>query len=671
MPLSARVCDVVCVAFGVWTLCSHAVVAAGGSLVQLVGLYALTGTGVLAAWWWLRRRNAPAAPLTTALGPSSPSSRATWLRGVQAAGLLLGVAAAILFQRGGGIVALWSFGVALLAIAAALFVLREAPVVEEPARGPGLEAGLWTLAIAAVVVALVTHRPDIDDALYINLAVTAADLPHEPLLVSDTLHGAAELPLMLPVYRLHSYELWNGMLSWLSGRPAIEIFHWLSAALFALLVPLAHARALRWLTPRDWLPAVLAVLVVLVAAGETHRWYGNFALVRIWQGKAVYLFVFLPLVYAYAIEFARRPSRGAWLRLALAQIGAIGCSSTALWSAPAATLMAMACVLRPTLPDLRRFVQGALTSAYVIAVGILTRSRMIAGGHTPGPKKLVEEQLGDRVAEALNVALGTEWLLVFGVAALLASWAVCGRVLAQRFAIVFPLAGLLVLLNPFTSGWILESVTGSSYWRVMWAFPVPILMALALVSPLQLARAGPARWAASAACLAVMAAFAAFVPSFSALDRRNEGPSGVGIRVGAPRLKVEEQGFGWARALNAAVEPGAVVIAPWDIGRWVTTFHGHARPLEVRPSYLRHYKEELGIDTVRIRHMLSAYVAGESESPQDAAIFADALDVYGVQAVCLRRSRRSVEARRILRKAGFETHTRAPGHEIWVRGGGA
>ena len=668
MPWSARVCDAAVFVFGLWTLCSHAVVAAGGSLAQLVGLYAGVGSGLLVVFWWLRRRREPAA--RPAPDPDPPP-RAAWLRALQGGGLALGIAAAFASQQRGGVVALWIFAVALLGAAAALFVLAERPVVEEPASGPGIEIGLWVLALAAVVIALVTHRPDIDDAFYVNVAVTAADFPGEPLLARDSLHGAAELPLMLPVYRLHSYELWNGMLSWITGRPAIEIFHWVSAALAALLLPLAHARALRWLTPRDWLWAVAAVLVVLVGAGETHRWYGNFALVRIWQGKGIFLFVFLPLIYAYAIEFARRPTSAAWLRLALAQVCALGCSSSSLWAAPAAALMALACVLRPTLSDLRRYATGALSIVYVVAASALARVRMVADGHTPGEKKLVEDELGARVEEAIEVALGTEWLLVFGVAALLASWAACRRGLGQRFAIVLPLAVVLVLLNPFTSRWVLENVTGSSYWRVMWALPLPILMAFLLVAPLQLGGRGIRRHAAAAGSVALMLAFVFFVPSFGALDRRNEGPSGVGIRVGKPGLKVEEVGWRWAAALNAAVPPGSVVIAPWDIGRWVPTFHDHARPLEVRPSYLKHYKEQLGVETVRIRHMLSSYVAGESQSPKDARIFARALDVFEVDAVCLRRSPRTLETRRLLKKAGFESHTRAPGHEIWVRAEGA
>ena len=57
-------------------------------------------------------------------------------------------------------------------------------------------------------------------------------------------------------------------------------------------------------------------VLVLVAAGETHRWYGNFSFVRMWQGKAIFLSVFMPLVYAYALRFAVRPNLRDWTMLA-------------------------------------------------------------------------------------------------------------------------------------------------------------------------------------------------------------------------------------------------------------------------------------------------------------------------------------------------------------------
>jgi hypothetical protein len=655
--------DAVCAGFALWTLCAHAVVAMGGSLRSLVWLYAVAGAAALGLWWAWRRHGSASAPEPDE-APAPPRGRG--LRILQGAGLVGGAGAALAFHFLGNVVALWSFGVALLAAAAVGFVLLEPPRFERAARGAALEAGLWLLALGCAALALAVHRPDIDDAFYVNLAVSAADFPERQLLAGDTLHGGAELPLLLPVYRFHSYELWNGMLAWLSGRPAIEVFHWLSAALAALLVPLAHARALRWLVPRDWLWATAALVFVLLAAGETHRWYGNFAFVRIWQGKGIYLFVFLPLIYAYAVEFARRPTPGAGLRLAAAQIAALGCSSSAFWGAPAAAWMALCCALRPTFRDLPRFAAGALTSLYVVGVGWIAKGIMRSGGHTPSPHRLVEAYPGARLEEALGVTLGTGRLLAAGVLAWLASWAFCRRGLGQRFAIVVPLAVGGILLNPWLGAWVVGNVTSSSHWRVMWALPLPMLLAFVLISPLAIGRHGRPRALAAAASLALLAAFAAFVPAFGGLSPQNAAANGLDLRVGRPDLKVDTDAWRWAQALNDAVPAGSTVIAPSDVGVWLPTLRRHVRPLEVRSQYLRDYREELG-DQVRIRHLLGEYVEGVAEDPEGAAVFRTSLDRFGVRAVLLRRSPRTAEARAILREQGFRLHLRAPDHEIWVR----
>jgi hypothetical protein len=661
-PASVRVVDGACVVFALWTLCSHAVVWAGGTLSALTAVFALAllaALGLWAFWPW------PPGP-SPDVPPPTPRSRALWI--VQGVGGALGLAAALAFHFFGNVRALWAAALLLLSAALLVFVLREPPAVEPARRSRALELGLWLLGLACAGVALVVHRPDLDDAFYVNLAVAAVDFPDRALLSGDTLHGAADLPLLLPVYRLHSYELWNGMLAWLSGREALEVFHFASAALAGLLVPLALARALRWLAPREWLWATLAVCFVLLAAGETHRWYGNFAFVRMWQGKAVYLFVFLPLIYAYALEFAVRRTPGAWLRLAAAQVAALGCSSSALWGAPAAALATLCCGVRPSRAGLRTFALGALSCAYVLAAGAAAKETMESSGHTPSPAKLEERYPGARLEEALAVTLGKERLLAFGVAAWLAGWAFCRRDLGQRFAVVVPLAVTAVLLNPLIGSWVVGNVTSSSYWRVMWVMPLPILMAFLLIAPLRLAQGRRSAWLASGATVALGAAFALLVPAYSALSERNVGSTGIPLRVQKPSLKVGEAALRWARLLNDSVPPGSAVLAPDYISVWVPTLHDPARPIEVRPSYLRMHRDALGTDDIELRHWMTLYTYGEADYPGVAADFRRALDRYDIQAVVLRRSPRLAEAREILRRAGFHSGPRDLIHEIWLRG---
>ena len=64
-PLSSRICDAICVAFALWTLCSHAVVAAGGTLRWLIVLYGVAASALLGGLvrarraGWLARDSRP------------------------------------------------------------------------------------------------------------------------------------------------------------------------------------------------------------------------------------------------------------------------------------------------------------------------------------------------------------------------------------------------------------------------------------------------------------------------------------------------------------------------------------------------------------------------------------------------------------------------------------
>lgn len=649
-------CRAVCLGFAGWTLCSHTVVFAGGSLTTLMALFALLAVTAGVAVRLVRRRTAVAPPPRTAPvaeaaaePPGLGFERARWI------GLGAGALAALVALRSEDPIVLWIALLAVLLPAGVVFLALEPPRVEAPRRGRALEVGLWALAALCAVYALVVHRPDADDAFYVNLAVAAIDRPDLPLLAVDTMHGRDDLPIHFPAYRSHSYELALAALSKLTGIPPIYAFHWVAAALAAALVPLAYAVLFRRLSPRVWLAATAALVVVLAAPGETHRWYGNFALVRIWQGKGVFLFVFVPLVYAWAIRFALRPTAASWLLLASAQIAAVGCSSSAIWAAPAAAFAAMASVLRFRLEDLRRFGLGALASGYVLLLGLAMKGDMT--GYAPTLKRIYEP--GALLGQAVERVLGNGPLQAVGVAAVLVAWACCPRGLARRFAIAVPLAVTVVLLDPFTDAWVRANVTGPSFWRAMWALPIPLLIALVCIAPLQWERPGLPRLGGRVAALAAVVAFALLVPRSWGASADNQAS------LSWPRLKVEPENYRWAMLLNEAA-PGQRVVAPPSVGQWVVTARHHAYPLMVR-VYLRPNKDLLGPVAYRDRTVMTFYVAGEVRHPSAAEIFERGLGLWDVRAVCLRNSRVAEEARAILRRRGFRRRVQGVGMEIWVR----
>jgi hypothetical protein len=563
---SDRLCDTSVIAVALWTVCAHAVVAAGRGLVALLVLYAV----VLAAGLWLRLRFAAVRrvsdPSRLAMPPDSPGPTILIPR---IAGLVAGVAVALSYAARRDVYHLWWSAVLLLGFAAVFVCFRDPTRISTVARSRSSEVLLWVVAAAGVALMLISHRPDADDAFYVNVAVAAADVPGRALLSVDTMHGIPGLPLHLPAYRVHSYELLNGALAYLSGIPAIYSFHWLSAAFAALLVPLAHAKLFRILSPQRWLATVVTLIFVLVAVGETHRWYGNFSFVRMWQGKAIFLFVFTPLVYAYALRFARRPNLRDWAMLAMAQIAAVGCTSSALWAAPAGAVMALCSAVRPSRDGLKTVVLGALASVYVFAAAWLVRRSLVGevtGSLSQGGQHATPQLHGALVTNALVTVLGDSRLLIFGILALLTGWVFAPPGLGRRFALVFPLGVLLGLLNPSIADWVATNVTGSTYWRSMWALPLPIVMALMLTWPLHLGGGLSRKGMRYAAWVVLLAAFALLVPRYNGLSGEN------GVRLTWPGLKVPDADYRWARAVNESVPRDHTWPFLWISGRGSSRF---------------------------------------------------------------------------------------------------
>jgi hypothetical protein len=636
----------------------------------LLGVFGVAASGALAAYARLRRRARPADAATPEAGVRKPPDAAlALLRGV---GLVLAGAGALAFGGPGQAVALWTWSVATLGSFALVVLLLEAPRAEPPARGVRLERGLFALAFFAALFALVAHRPDIDDSFYVNLAVAAADAPADPLLAGDTLHGIPDLPLNLPIYRLHSYELWNGAVSYLTGLPAIAVFHLAAAAAIAFLVPLVHARLFRLLTPKHWLAAVATLVIVLAAAGETHRWYGNLAFVRIWQGKALQLFVFVPLIYVYALRFALRPSWPRWGLLALAQIAALGSSSTALWAAPAASAIALCSGAAPSRRGARVLAAGLLASAYVLGAAFVARGWMqeewqpqlaehAEPDGAPGAAA-PPDRPGHHLEQALDEVLGEGRLRRVALACVLGAWAASGGALARRFALVAPLATWLVLLEPHASAWIIENVTGeSTFWRGLWVMPVPILMTLCGVAPLAIGRTPRLRGGGIGLWALALLAFVLLVPSIPGPGRANN------VRLGWPSYKVMPGAHRWAEALAASAPPGSNVVAPRDVSVWLPTFHHGPHPLSVRNFYLARYRAQLGAGEIVLRVWMTAFAEGRIESPDAPRRFGEGLDHFSVKAVCLRITSRTDAVREVLRESGFRRTVQGVGHEIWVR----
>ncbi len=204
--------------------------------------------------------------------------------------------------------------------------------------------------------------------MYINMATTAADFPNTELLSFDGTLPDSEVPLPEPAYRAHSLELLAGLLAYISGLPAIGILHLGIAFWAALLAVFGQAELQKVLMPRHWLVGTLLTILLFLALGETHRAYGNFAIVRIHQGKGILVAAILPLLVTYAIHFMRAPSAKGWAVLLLAMVAASGVSSSGIVIGPLAAGLALLSAWAPDRRSTTNLILGLATSLYPIGV---------------------------------------------------------------------------------------------------------------------------------------------------------------------------------------------------------------------------------------------------------------------------------------------------------------
>ena len=653
-PGALRVLDGAVLGFAGWTVGANAAALSG------LGLDAATALalGVLAAGLaaWRRWHHRFSEATSTAPPPLHPRDRGEALPlGWRVGAALVAALAIAALGTTGDVRWLWLPGVLLLGALALRERAARAPE-HAPRAAPLL---LWASAALGAALAACAHRPDADDAFYLQAAIAAAGAPGAPLLAEDTLHGIPGLPLILPVYRLHSLEmLWAALARW-TGAPVLDLAHVATPLLAGALVPLAQARLLRLLLPGRW-PWGLAVALgfLLVAGGAVHS-FGQFGFVRLHQGKGLLVAALLPAIAAYAIEFARGPSLARGVRLAAAQIAALGCSASAAWLGPAVAGLALLAALPPTPGALRTLGLGAPTALYPLALGAsalgATREQFASAAARGELPVLSDPALA---TSAIEPVLGAGPLASALLFALLVAAAFACQPATRRFLAVFTLGFLLVFWNPFDANALAQWLTGpGTYWRVFWVLPLPALVAVVATSAVAPRR--PWSAAAGSALALVLLAALATGPVVSARS---------GSQWRAPGWRIPARVQPLLTDLFTRVGPDDTVLLPLDVAPWSVLFEAAPTPLVIRPEYLGSLRARYGERELERRQRLAHAVTGPATPPRAAALLARAIGDYDLAAVALAATPRSNPSlTNALRRAGFEPQFEDAHYTLWVQ----
>ncbi len=678
--------DIAIAGFAIWTLLVHGTVAMGGNLYVLLILATVVLVAVVALS--LRRNwrlfptsrsglvqgtatGPPSVPVSQAtepqghLGPASSQKGNSRQRQLGLQFLALGGCYLFLFFRDWMV--FWWIGTGLLTLFLAFspnLPLRD----EAPLERRSWHRSLVALALALAVATLIVHRPDQDDALFVGQAVGIADHPSVPILAEDNLHGIPGLPLPLPVYKVETLGVWVGAVTFLTPLESLDIAHFVVPVLAALLVPFAYARLFRRILPRNWIWGVGATILFLWCAGDTHTSYGNFAFVRLFQGKGIFQTLGVPLILSAAMEFGRAPTRLRWYQLVATQIATVGLTSTALFVAPALAGLGLLASLpwrRNFLPNLAL---GVAASAYVLVLAAWMSSQMPnLGGGTP-PSLSETERAADSPAraaapmiQAADKVLGASALANLASLAILGAGVATRSPLGRRFGLILPLGFLLILWNPLVDDWLQAYVLGPrTYWRVFWALPVPVLVALLLTGPLKEPSRGRRAHLRRGFVTAVVVVLLLGTPETYTGAQENK------VVWSWPSWKVPEADFAAALAVVEATSPSSIVLAPPKVAAWVVTLPDRPQTLVVRRAYLRSLREGLGFAETGRRMMLMRWTERRLRA-LDAEVTAS-IDHYEIQVICVRQQvNRDPSFKTLLEAKGFRPTHQSREYAVWAR----
>ena len=473
----------------------------------------------------------------------------------------------------------WAVWLALLGVSTAVFriVSTSAAPYDEPlvVRPNQQRIGIVAAVLFGVVLVAITHRVDRDDAQYLNFVVTALDFPFEPMLSHSGLWKDPDVPLESPIYRFHTYELLVATLSDVFSLDHKVIYYLILAPFFGGIAVVVHWELARYLVPRYAFSVLVAWLVLMIALGDSHREFGNFAFVRLYQGKGLLVTVGLPLCFLLGLRFAEVPDGRRALALGMGILASLGLTSSALPTVPfvvAATLWGG--LLGSSRREAMRLMATGLLSGFLLcAVGLFlmasTKGLSWYSGVTwSGSGRGLSIVLGDGTLAAII-------LVLFPIAPLFVRGYRRRRLYALT-ALVF--VGLV--LNPWLGEFLSKNVDKALAWRLLWAVPFVISASIALVGLAALLAEQVPRLKYHVVVLMMLVAVLALSGQWS-VSSSNQ------VAIAFPRFKVEPDAHQLAEEIVRRAPRRSTIYAPAGIAEWISTFRMHPYPLIVRPLYLK------------------------------------------------------------------------------------
>lgn len=474
------------------------------------------------------------------------------------------------------------------------------------------------LGVIGSLISLIVNRPDDDDFYYVPNAIFYLQNPKAVMGFNIHYLFSSHEPFASFFWATaNAYEYMQALVAFGFRLRYLDVYYFLMPALAGFLIPMALYLAIVHFSD-DTFSAVIGTLVtigIILLLGETHRTFGNFSFVRIFQGKAILLSLGIPLFVAFSMNYFAMPTYKTGLGLLFLATGLVGLSSSAIFILPAlACVLVLAYVISRQRYPFARLVGYFACLGYVVAMALYVSLFWKLGLDNTSPANQGwPTTFFGHVHFFVNPKAPLTPLALIG-STLLSTFILSGR--RRQFLLSWVLASVVLFLNPLSATFLIPYVTSANaYWRMFYIYPFPIM--IGIISATLFTHLSH-RWPAQR--LAVVLATSVLLVGFLFLS-----PTAVFYQqaLGWPTYKLPLHKLNQATTITQ-VAPAGVMLAPEPIAGIVAMLDARFPQIRVRMDAERTWLPSLEEADVRIA--ASAYLDGKGD---DFSALQTVLKLYG------------------------------------------
>jgi len=477
---------------------------------------------------------------------------------------------------------------------------------------------LLGLGFVGAIISLIVNRPDDDDFYYVPNVIFYLQNPQA--LMGFKIHYlfSAHAPFASFSWATaNAYEYMQALVAFGFRLRFLDVYYFIMPAIAGFLLPFALYLAIVHFAD-DTFAAVLGTLVtvgIILLLGETHRTFGNFSFVRIFQGKAVLLSLGIPLFIAFSMNYFAKPTYKTGLGLLCLATGLIGLSSSAIFILPAlACVLALAYVISTQRYQLTMLAGYFATLVYVVAVALYVFLFWKVGLDNGSPaNEGWPTTFGGHANFFVNTNTPLTPLALIG-STLLAALVLSGR--RRSFLLIWAFSSILLFLNPISAPFLISHVTSANaYWRMFYIYPFPIMTGIIAAALFARLRHGwPGKRVAVVLATSIMLVGLLFLSPTSVFSHQD---------LGRPTYKLPLHKLRQATAI-VEITPAGVMLAPEPMAGIVALLDARFPQIRVRTDAERTWLPSLAEANLRIA--ASAYIGGTGD---DFSALQTVVNLYG------------------------------------------